>query len=249
MDEISSGPLYATFARRVRALVLDSLVLLAALLFVVYLTAAVQFGQTVRVALFACLVLGVLLYEAVGVSVWGCTIGQWLSNLRVVAPTPKGRLPLWKAFLRWLLKGLTGLASFATMGATQRNQALHDLPFRTTVEIADRSRALDHHFIQERPALAPAEVPSRIRRALVITGYLGLLVFVVVVVTIAVASPECIDTGSCARGERQLLQLVNTGWLAASIAAVIFGWQGRLPGARRRFRLSVPPPPSPGAAA
>jgi RDD family len=241
MDETPSGPLYATFARRIRALVLDSLVLLVALLFVVYLTATIPFDQTARVALFAGLVLGVILYEAVGVSVWGYTVGQRLSNLRVVAPTPSGRLPLWKALLRWLLKALTGIASFATMGATRRNQALHDLPFRTTVEITDPSRALDHHFIHERPISSAADLPSRLRRALVITGYQALLVFVLGAVTIAVASPECIDTESCTVGEQQLLQLVNTGWLAACIAAVIFGWQGRLPGARRRTRPSVSP--------
>jgi RDD family protein len=249
MDETSAGPLYATFARRVQALVLDSLVLLATLLFVVCLAAAVQFGQTARVALFLGLVLTVVLYEAVAVSVWGCTIGQRLSNLRVVAPTPNGRLPLWKAFLRWLLKGLTGLASFATMGGTQRNQALHDLPFRTTVEIADPRQARDHHFVRERPSWALAELPSRLRRVLVIAGYLVLLIVLLIALTVIVASPECVDAGRCASGERRLLQIVETGWLAASIAAVLFGWQGRLPGARRRVRISREPSTGPSTAA
>jgi hypothetical protein len=248
MDETSTGPLYATFARRVRALLLDSFVLLAAILFVVYLTAAVRFGQTTRVALFAGLVLSAILYEAVAVSVWGCTFGQWFSNLRVVAPTPTGRLPLWKAFLRWLLKGITGLASFATMGATQRNQALHDLPFGTTVEIADRRRALGHHFIRERPRSAPSAPPSRVRRVLVIAGYLVILVILLAMITVIVASTECIDTGSCTPGERQLLQVVNTAWLAASIAAAVFGWQGRLPGARRTLQISPGPPTTPDTA-
>lgn len=246
---MSSGPLYATFARRVRALVLDSLILLAALVFVVFLASAVRFGQTARIALFVGLVLSVVLYEAVAVSVWGCTAGQWLSNLRVVAPTATGRLPLWKAFLRWLLKGLTGLASFVTMGGTRRNQALHDLPFGTTVEIAERSRALEHHFILERPGPASAALPSRTRRVLVITGYLVVLIIVLSAATAAVASPECIDTGSCEAGENYRLSIVSTGWLAASIAAAFFGWQGRLPGARRKFALSEHPPSTPGAAA
>jgi hypothetical protein len=215
------------------------MVFVAALLLVVYLMAAVHFSQTARVAWFAGLVLAVLLYEAVAVSVWGCTLGQWLSNLRVVAPTPSGRLPFWKAFLRWLLKGATGLASFATMGATQRNQALHDLPFGTTVEIADPRRALGHHFIRERPALAPAGTPSRIRRLLVIAGYLVLIFLLWMVLINVVVSQDCIDTNACKAGENQLLGTIGTGWLAASIAAAVFGWQGRLPGARRRRQVSV----------
>jgi uncharacterized RDD family membrane protein YckC len=249
MNETPLGPLYATFPRRVRAVVLDSFVLLAALVFVVFLAATVQFGQSARLSLFVGLIAAVILYEPVAVSYWGRTIGQRLCNLRVVAPTPSERLPFWKAFLRWLLKGLTGLASFATMGATPRNQALHDLPFKTTVQIADRAKARVQDFILERTMGIPGELPPRWRRALIIGGYWLFLFLLLSLASTGVALQSCIEGGHCERTERHLLEVISTAWLAACIATALFGWQGKLLGARR---LPVPPgplPSGPGAAA
>jgi hypothetical protein len=41
-------------------------------------------------------------------------------------------------------------------------------------------------------------------RIVIIAGYLIVLFFLMAAVSIAVASPECIDSGSCAAGEHQL---------------------------------------------
>jgi len=236
MADIADAPLYATFALRVRALVLDSLVLSALLLVVVTLAATVHLGQTARLSLFAGVIALVVLYEPLLVSAQGRTVGQWLCNLRVVAPTANGRLPFWKAFVRWLLKGLTGLASFATMGATERHQALHDLPFAATVQVADPTKAKPHHFIHQRSAAVAAGLPSPWRRLLVIAGYLFLFLVLLSLGALMAASPACLQANRCEPGERLLVQGMNTAWLAASIAACIFGWQGRLPGARRSPR-------------
>jgi hypothetical protein len=208
-------------------------VLIALLLASVYLAAMVQFGQAGRISLFVGLLLILVFYEPVLVAFQGRTLGQRLCNLRVVAPTVDGRLPLWKAFLRWLLKALTGLASFATMGATQRNQALHDLPFGTTVEIADLARATPSDFIRERPPVAGTRLPSRLRRALVIIVGLVILYIMVIVFAAVAISEACLTSEQCTSGERWLLGVLGTGWLAGSIAVCIFGWQGRLFGARR----------------
>jgi uncharacterized RDD family membrane protein YckC len=249
MAEVTGGPLYATFARRVRALLIDGVVLLSLLLAVIFVAAAVHFGQTGRMMLFATVIGVTIFYEPILVSFQGRTIGQRLCNLHVVAPTADGRLPLWKAFLRWMLKALTGLASFATMGATRRNQALHDLPFGTTVEIAEPAKAREYEFIQERQLATVGTLPSRWRRAAVILAYLALLFMVLIFALPVVATPECLDFRWCGSGERLLVQGTATAWLAASIAVCIFGWQGRLRGARRQVRIEAPVPPDPGAAA
>jgi hypothetical protein len=234
MGATSSHALYATFARRIRALVYDWIVLLGLLLAVVFLAALLPWGETARITFFALVISLSILYEPVLVAFRGRTVGQQLCNLLVVAPTPSGRLPLWKAFVRWLLKVLTGIASFATMGATQRNQALHDLPFNTTVEIADPSVASPSQYIRERSATAAGRLPSRWRRLLVITGYLVLLYVLAVVVTGLVVPEGCLGNLSCSRSERLPGEVVGTAWLAASIAVSIFGWKGRLFGARSR---------------
>ena len=67
-----------------------------------------------------------------------------------------------------------------------------------------------------------------------ILGYLIVLLVLVSFGQLLAVSPACINANQCGPRERILAQVVNTAWLAASIAACIFGWQGRLPGARRR---------------
>jgi RDD family protein len=236
-----SQPLYGTFARRVRALVLDGFVLTAVMFILVFLASTMEFGPTTRLFLFWGLIGLVIMYEPVLVAFRGFTIGQQLSNLRVVAPTPTGRLPLWKAFLRWLLKAITGLGSFATMGATQQNQALHDLPFGTTVQIADPARATSRDFIVERPKMTEGRMPSRWRRLGVIGGYLVVFIVLLTPLLAVGASLACIDRNACEAGERLWVQVVVSGWVAASVAVCIFGWKGRLLGARRRA-VSAPSP-------
>jgi len=247
MNVATQAPLYATFARRIRAMVLDWVVLTVLLMLVLYLAGAVHFTQALRLTLFAAVIGLVLLYEPVLVAFRGSTIGQQLCNLRVVAPTATGRLPFWKAFLRWLLKAVTGLASFATMGATRRNQALHDLPFGTTVQIADPAVAGARDFILERPEKASASLPSRWRRFVVIAAYFVLLVPLVGPVMSLGASSDCIQANHCGSGEKIWVQLVTTAWLATLVAVCIFGWQGRLPGAQRND-TTTSPPTDPGAA-
>ena len=228
-------PLYATFARRVRALVLDGVVLTVAILGLIFLAGTVEFGRTGRLTLFAGLIALLMLYEPVLVAFRGSTVGQQLSNLRVVAPTASGRLPLWKAFVRWLLKAATGLGSFATMGATQRNQALHDLPFGTTVQIVNPALATARDFIEERVELPAGELASPWRRVLVIGGYLFVLLGLLTPTLEVVASSDCIGGTRCTSGERMWIDIVASCWMAANVAACIFGWKGKLPGARRRM--------------
>ncbi|MEP6687857.1 MAG: RDD family protein, partial [Gemmatimonadales bacterium] len=194
-----------------------------------------EFGRTGRLTLFAGLIALVILYEPLLVAFRGFTIGQQLSNVRVVAPTASGRLPLWKAFVRWLLKAGTGLGSFATMGATQRNQALHDLPFGTTVQIVNPALATARDFIEERVELPAGALPSPWRRLLVIGGYLFVLLALLTPVLEILASSDCIGGGRCTSGERVWIDIAASGWMAASVAVCIFGWKGKLPGARGRI--------------
>jgi uncharacterized RDD family membrane protein YckC len=239
MAEEVSAPLYATFPRRVRALVLDGVIVGLVLIALIVIAGSLGLSQTIRVGLFAALVAAVILYEPILVAFNGRTWGHALCNLRVVAATRTGRLPLWKAFLRWLLKAVTGFASFATMGATRRNQALHDLAFGTTVQIADVTRVGEYDFIRERPAEPAMARPGRIRRLLVIGLYL-ILLFVGLCVAEAMFIPlGCLERGQCETGERLLYQIIATAWLAASIAVSVFGWQGKLFGARGRARQEV----------
>lgn len=190
-----------------------------------------------------------LLYEPVLVSVTGSTLGHYAANLRVVDDRHGGNPGFGKALARSALKALLGWYSFIVMAATQRNQALHDLLTRSTVQIRDPAKARPHDYITERRDLSDPGMPSRPRRLAVICGYLFLVALVYVVILMAGAaigaySADCIGYEEsvlahsrfrrpCSAGENLLLSMSGLIWLAISAVCIGWGWRGRLFGARR----------------
>jgi hypothetical protein len=203
-----------------------------ALLFGALFIAASVGSDHVSLTLGILVVFVLLLYDPVLVSLTGGTLGHYLTNLRVDGRRG-GNVSFPKAVARLALKSLLGWYSFIVMTATRRNQAMHDLLTRSTVEIRDPAKARPHHYITERPDFQSPDMPSRRRRLVVIGVYL-LVVFVVAAGATGALSPACIDNGNCSAVERLLNLALALIWLGVSAACVGFGWRGRLLGARRR---------------
>ena len=145
---VTSAPKYARFSRRFRGLVLDWMILMAILFGALTLTSTVRNDNFSRVL--GILVIAVLLlYEPVLVSFTGSTLGHYLANLRVVDDRG-GNLSFAKAFARFAIKSLLGWYSFLSMAFTRRNQTIHDLLTRSTVQIGDPAKANPGQFITER---------------------------------------------------------------------------------------------------
>jgi hypothetical protein len=225
-------PRYARFPRRLRGIIIDWILAMALLFGALFIAASVGSDHVSR-TLGILVVLVLLLYEPVLVSLTGGTLGHHLTNLRVVDGRRGGNVSFPKAVARLALKSLLGWYSFIVMTATRRNQAMHDLLTRSTVEIRDPAKARPHHYITERPDFQSPDMPSRRRRSVVIGVYL-LVVFVVVAAATGVLSPACINNGNYSAVERFFNLALALIWLGASAACVGFGWRGRLLGARRR---------------
>jgi uncharacterized RDD family membrane protein YckC len=179
-----------------------------------------------------------LLYEPVLVSRMGGTLGHYCTNLRVVDERHRGNISFLKACARFVVKGLLGWYSFIVMAATRRNQAVHDLLTRSTVQIRDPAKALPHQYITERTELAATGMPSRSRRAAVICGYLLLMAIVYVLIiggliATGAISAACLDRNFCSAGERIMKLAVPVTQLAASAVCIGLGWRGKLLGARK----------------
>jgi hypothetical protein len=229
------GPRYARFPRRLRGIVIDwilTTVLLFGALFV-----AVSVGSDPVSRLLGILVVLVLvLYEPILVSVTGGTLGHYFTNLRVVDERDQGNVSFLKALARFALKSLLGWYSFIVMTATRRNQAMHDLLTRSTVQIRDPAKARPDQYITERDDFQSPDMPSRQRRVAVICVYL-LLAFLAYEFGLVVA-----ETARFAAAQQAFaLALI---WLGASAACVALGWSGRLPGARRTTSSQISYPPS-----
>jgi hypothetical protein len=168
----------------------------------------------------------------------GGTLGHYFTNLRVVDERHRGNVSFLKASARFVVKGLLGWYSFIVMAATRRNQAVHDLLTRSTVQIRDPARALPHQYITERTEFAATGMPSRSRRVAVISFYLLLTAIVYVfvfagLIAAGVITNACIDRHFCSAGERILGPVFAAAMLAASAVCIGLGWRGKLLGARK----------------
>jgi uncharacterized RDD family membrane protein YckC len=229
-----TSPAYARFATRIKALLVDIVVVIGGVI-AVGMFAAVLPQTTTRGVLLVVLMLSlVFLYEPLLVWRFGATVGHRAMNLRVVTDGTNANPDFGRALLRFWIKGLLGPLSFFTMALTRRHQAVHDRATSTTVQMRDMTVASPSDFVLEREIVESPGMPSKARRILVIVAYaLGL--FVATVITWgSFLSDTCALENRCSPGEElasNLLGLVLTGVLAVLI---IFGWRGQLWGARVR---------------
>jgi hypothetical protein len=231
------APLYARFSRRLRGIVVDwiiAMIVIFGAVFVASATANDDFSRALGLAV----IVALLLYEPLLVSFTGGTIGHYSTNLRVVDDRSGGNVSFLKACARVVIKAVLGWYSFVILAATRRNQAVHDLLTRSTVQIRDPARARPGQYITERAELAAPGMPSGTRRAVVIGVHLLLLavVFVIVSGVIAAAgwmSRGCLEADSCSGAERALSLVTAVGLLAMTAVVIALGWKGKLFGARR----------------
>ena len=236
----AAGPLYARFSRRFRGIFIDWVITLV-VVFGALLVASAMGSDSISRALGVVVVTALVLYEPVLVSLTGGTLGHYFTNLRVVDNATGGNVGFLKACARLLIKSLLGWYSFVILAATRRNQAIHDLVTRSTVQIRDRARARPGQFVTERvePAAGASAMPPRWRRILVICLYLLLLFAALSVMFYSMAvtgllSARCVNSNYCSGGERVADVVIDIALLLLMAAIIALGWKGRLFGARAR---------------
>jgi len=229
------GPHYARFSRRFKAVVVDWM-LATALLFGALALASNVASDGLSRSLGIAVVVILLLYEPVLVWRTGGTLGHIWTNLRVVDDRG-GNLSFAKALARFAVKSVLGWYSFVVMAATRRNQAVHDLLTRSTVQIRDPAKAKPGQFITERREEDPT-MPSRLRRALVTAIYLALSLFLylgvlAVLVRVGAMSRACLYQDICNGSDHIVDSAAAVALLLMIALVVVIGWRGRLPGARK----------------
>jgi uncharacterized RDD family membrane protein YckC len=230
------APRYARFSRRLRAMLIDWIITLIVMFGAVLVAASVGNDNLSRgLGILAVAVL--VFYEPILVSRLGGTLGHYFTNLRVVDDLGGGNIGFARACARVVIKGVLGLYSFVILAATRRNQALHDLLTRSTVQIRDPAKALPGQYIAERTEFAAAGLPSRSRRIAVTCAYLLLMAVIYLFIAGYVIAPRaisyaCLDRDFCSGGERILSLIIGVGLLGLCAVCITLGWRGRLFGAR-----------------
>ncbi len=230
-------PLYARFSRRLKGIFFDWIIAIAVIFAAIFIAVTVQ-NDTFSRWLGFLVILALILYEPLLVPTTGGTLGHWLTNLRVVDERTGGNVSFLKACARVLIKGALGWYSFVVLAATRRNQAIHDLLTRSTVQIRDPAKARAGQYIVERTELSDPDMPSRLRRLVVTVIWLVLVFCGLIAVNAALSalgmlSARCIDKNYCSGGERMLLVSIGIALLAAAALIIALGWKGGLFGARK----------------
>lgn len=229
----ATTPRYARFSRRFRGIMLDWMIAMVILFGAVMLAIVVQndnFSRALGVLVIAVL----MLYEPVLVSFTGSTLGHYFTNLRVVDERSGGNVSFLKACARVAIKSVLGLYSFVILAATRRNQAVHDLLTKSTVQIRDIAKASPGQYVSERDEPADTNLPPRWRRVAVICGYIMLIFVLIGIGAIGLMSDACLRNASnCSAVERIFNTAAGVLFLLLVALIIARGWNGRLIGARK----------------
>ena len=226
---------YPRLIRRVRAILVDSIVLPVVVFGVVMVGSAV--GVSDGYAKFALLIVPIFFLEPAMVALTGGTIGHHLLGVRIATLDGQRNINIFAATLRFVVKVLLGWFSMIFILTTKRHQAFHDLLARSVVIHKSPSALPAYEILAERGSNSSEySYPSVWRRVLVIFGYWVLSSVVAVIVSGVLVSNDCLAFQFCARWEHLLLLGLNIAWLVSLGIAMVWGWQGRLYGCRRRPR-------------
>ncbi len=233
--EANRSVFYPRLIRRVRAILVDSIILPVVMFGVVMVGSAA--GVSDGYAKFALLIVPIFFLEPAMVALTGGTIGHHLQGVRIARLDGQRNINILAATLRFVVKVLLGWFSMIFILTTKRHQALHDLLARSVVVHKSPSALPAYEVLAERESASGAySYPSTWRRVLVIFGYWILSSVVAVIVSGVAVSNDCLAFQFCDRWENLLLLGLNIAWLVSLGFAMVWGWQGRLYGCRRRLR-------------
>jgi uncharacterized RDD family membrane protein YckC len=141
-----SPPLYANFPRRLNAISLDTVVLIALSALIFFAASVFERVDAVRISLGIFWWFLLLFYEPLLVWRLGGTVGHRAMNLRVADNRTEGNVSLLKALARFWLKTFLGIFSFLTMNFSRRHQAVHDIVTNSSVRISNAAKARPEHY-------------------------------------------------------------------------------------------------------
>ena len=167
----------------------------------------------------------------------GGTIGHHLVGLRVRRLSGAGNINLFAATIRTIVKFVLGWLSFIFVLTTERHQAIHDLAARSIVVHRDTAGLPQYDVLSARKVETEGFIyPSGWRRGLVALAYWTLMTVVLSTAVGVWIAVVCDRRVSCHSYERTAGMIFDMIWLIATGAIVVFGWYGRLPGAKRRVK-------------
>ncbi len=234
--------LYATLPRRIKASIIDGMVLLT-LMILSPLAISMLLGRDTSANAIAMLIPPLLL-EPFLISFFGFTLGQYIFGIQVIRVDTGGKCPVPASFLRYLVKTVLGSFSIVYMLFSRRHQAIHDHLAGTLVLLSQKRIEQNPEFANYGEPEQNLELdithhyPSGLRRfAFFCIWAVSLLILLAIVA-------ECITLllvpGYTLESEKmpKLIEFIlNLLYSVLFIVIAVLASKGYLPGARRKAKV------------
>lgn len=231
MTEEIESPRYPRVYLRIRAALIDSVILAAAFFGSAMTLASIDVGGGFKFLIIAFLI---FVLEPFLVSYSGSSIGHRLCGIKVQDRYSGKNINIVLAVIRFFAKSMLGLYSFVLVVFTRRHQALHDVLTRSVVVFRYPDQVSEMEYLHERDTEVEGFVyPAKWRRILIILlyGFVSTILFNFLLFLLL--SARCIESSICTSVEDGIVTLLSVTWLVCLVLIVVLGWKCRLFGARR----------------
>lgn len=232
MNANSSDAIYPRLIRRVRAVLIDSvLVMLIIIVWWLTLPLLVNTDSYIKVALPLILI---FILEPCMVAFTGGTPGHHIMGVKIVSARTGTYIGVLRALIRALLRGLFGWLSFIIALTSRKHQALHDLAVGTVVILINPAAHSDgERHIARDLENSVYSYPSKWRRSLLIILY-NIAGFLLLAMGLSIVlSSDCLEFDKCTSFEEIIDEVLGWVWIFYLGTTVVMCWRGLLPGCKR----------------
>ncbi len=223
--------MYARLPTRIRALLIDSIVLTVVFVLSVLLVSIIAFENEYTGTIIA--FIPVIIIEPLMLYFLGGTVGHNVLGLRVCSSPTGNNLNLFAASIRTILKLILGFPSLVFVLTTRKHQAIHDLASNAVVIVKDIQNKPSYMGVPERVKDENYHYPSAGRRVLISLAYLLSFLIAISVLMVVVISDSCLKGDTCTSFDSIAYLAIEVSFCLVLFAIPALGWTARLFGARK----------------
>jgi uncharacterized RDD family membrane protein YckC len=234
--------LYATLPRRIKAAIIDGVVLLT-LMILSPLTISMLVGRDSGANAIV-MYIPPLLLEPFLITFLGFTLGQYILGIQVIRAESGGKCPLPVSFLRYFAKAILGSLSMIYMLFSKKHQAIHDHFAKTLVVLSPKRVAQNPEFAnlgeteQNLEADITYNYPSAFKRFILFCVWAAITLIVLGIVaesTALILVPSY--TVETEKMPMQIEVIFNLIYAVLFIWLAVLASKGLLPGARKKSKV------------